>query len=102
MKRRRCCASSPRVPNGSTSGSVCCAPFELVRFLGKQDVEARERTVASADVTLQLDLDRFRHVGRIHLLFERAQAIAQHDDLVKERLDRPRLLLQRWIPWADR
>ena len=69
--------------------------LELIVLVGKQHVEAGQRAVAAADVGLQLHLHVFGQVGRVDLLLERAQAVPQHHDLVKERLDRPALFLQR-------
>src|SRR6188474_3512704 len=75
-----------------SSGSL-----ELVVLLGEQHVEAGEGSVAARDVSLQLDLEIFRQLGGVELLLERAEAVAQHDDLVEEGLDRPGLLLQLWV-----
>src|SRR5215204_1677806 len=74
---------------------------ELIVFFGEEHVEAGERSVAAADVALQLDLHVFRQVGGVDLLFERAQPVAQHHDLVKEGFDRHRLLLQLRVPWPQ-
>ena len=69
-------------------------PLELIVLLGEQHVEAGQRSVAARDVSLQLDLEILRQLGGVELLLERAQAVAQHHDLVEEGLDRPGLLLQ--------
>src|SRR5207237_6194852 len=73
-------------------------PFELIVVPGEEDVEARQRSVAARDVSLQLQLDVFRQLGRIDVLLERPQAIAQHDDLVEEGVDRPALFLEARLP----
>ena len=39
-------------------------PLELILFVGEEDIEARQRSVASADVGLQLDLDVFGQAPR--------------------------------------
>ena len=76
-------------------------PLELIQFLRKQHVEARQRSVAAADVALQLDFDIFREIGGVDLLLERPQAVPQHDDLVEERLDRPGLFLELRVAGAQ-
>src|SRR5262245_35810980 len=68
------------------------ASLELICRISKKYVEAGERSVAAAYVALQLQLDVGGEIGGIHLLFERAQTISHHHNLVKERLDRPGFL----------
>ena len=76
------------------SADLLARSLELIFFVGKEDVEAGQRSVAAADVRLQLHLDVFRQIRRVDLLLERAQPVPQHHDLVKERFDRPALLLK--------
>src|SRR5215211_3032955 len=47
---------------------VAAAAFELIALVSKKYVEAGERAVAATDVALELDLDVFWQVGRVHLL----------------------------------
>src|SRR5262245_49230871 len=61
---------------------IAARALELIALLREQHVEARQRSVAAADITLQLDFDIFRQVRGIDLLLERPQAVPQHDDLV--------------------
>src|SRR5581483_10319295 len=78
----------------SRTSVAAAGAFELVLFIGEQDVEAGERAVAAGDVGLQLHLGVLGQVRRVDLLFERAQAVSQHHDLVEEGFDRPGLFLQ--------
>src|SRR5262249_45949192 len=68
----------------------------------EKHIEAGERAVTAADVALQLDLHVFGQIGRVHLLLERPQAVAQHHDFMEEGLDRPGLLLQSGGSGAER
>src|SRR4029079_3460093 len=61
---------------------IAAAALELISLVGKQHVEARQRSVTSADVALQLHLHIVRQVGGVHLLLERPQPVPHHDDLV--------------------
>src|SRR5688572_5179844 len=72
---------------------VAPAPLELILVGGEEDVEAGQRSIAAADVALQLDLHVVRQAGGVDLLLEGAEPIPQHDDFVEEGLDRPALLL---------
>ena len=69
----------------------------MVLLVGKQHVEAGQRAVARRDVALQPDLLVLRQRHAIDLLLQGAKAIADHDNLVEEGLDRPALLLQRRV-----
>src|SRR5687767_38952 len=68
--------SQRKIPAPSAS-----APFELIALLGEQDVEAGQRSVAAADVALELHLDVRRELRGVDLLFQRAQPVPDHDDL---------------------
>src|SRR5438093_11243717 len=70
------------------------APLELILIVCEENVEAGERSVTAADIALQFHLHLVGQLGRVHMLLERAEAIAQHDDFVEERLDRPALFMQ--------
>ena len=70
------------------------AALELIVVVREQDVETGQRSVAPADVGLQLHLDIVRQIGCVDVLLQRPEPIPQHDHLVKERLDRPALFLQ--------
>src|SRR4051794_11278764 len=72
---------------------VAPAAFELIRLVREQDVEAGQRSVAAADVALKFHFVGLGQIRGVDLLLERPQAVPQHDHLMKERLDRPALLL---------
>src|SRR5690242_660546 len=79
---------------GRVVNSLGAGAFELIVLVGKEHVEARQRSVTAADVGLELQLDVCGRVHGVHLLLERPQAVANHDDLVEEGLNRPTLLLR--------
>jgi hypothetical protein len=98
VSRRRGRQHSHDAVAGTRARLIPAAAFELIRFIGKEDVEAGERSVTPADVALQLHLHVFRQIGRVHLLLERSQPVPEHDDFVKEGLNRPGLFLKPWRP----
>src|SRR3989304_2729928 len=73
---------------------------ELVLGVREQDVEAGEAAVAAGDVRLQAQLLAFGKVRTVHLLFQRAQAIAQHRERLDEGLAGHALLLPAPVPRA--
>src|ERR1700722_1899441 len=88
-------ASAARETTTGTRLLVALLPHELVFTVCKENVESGQRAVAARHVLLKLHLlvaGELR-VG-IDLLLEHAQAIADHHDLVKERVERDALLLQ--------
>ena len=61
------------------------AGSELVVLVFEQDVERGVRSVTARDILLQVDLVRFaQFVARVHLLFENAQIIPNHDDFLEK------------------
>ena len=65
------------------------AASKLVVLALEQNVERRHRSVTARDVLLELKLVRIaQFLARVHLLFEHAQIVPDHHDLVKERLPR--------------
>src|SRR5579862_5093305 len=77
-----------------TAVALFPAPLELIVLVREQDIETRQRSVTSRRISLQPNFRIVGQIRRVDLLFERAQAISQHDDLVKERFNRPLLFLQ--------
>ena len=74
------------------------AGSELLSLVLEQDVERRERSVTARDVLLQFELVRFaQFVARVHFLLENPQIIPNHDDFVKERLERDFFWLKRTV-----
>ncbi len=69
---------------------------ELIRLVLEEDIEGGQRAVAARDVLLEIELVGVaQFVARVHLLFEHAQVVPDHHDLVKERLQRHLLRLER-------
>ena len=74
------------------------AGSELVVFVFEQDVEGRERSVAARDVLMQIELVGVaQFVAGVHLLFEHAKVVPDHNDLVKKCFERHFLRLQRGV-----
>jgi hypothetical protein len=73
-------------------------PLEPILIIREENVETSERSVAPGDVALEADLDVVGEIRGVDLLLERAQAIAQHHDLVEEGFDRPAFFLQAGRP----
>src|SRR5437588_12793295 len=69
--------------------AALCAGSELIVLVFEQDVERGERAVTARDILLQVELVRFaQFVTRVHFLLENSQIIPNHDDLMKECLER--------------
>src|SRR5450432_3804426 len=68
---------------------------ELIFTVGEENVERRQRSVAAGHVLLELHLLVAGELRvRVDLLLEDPQAVADHHDLVEERVERDALLLQ--------
>src|SRR6476661_7917936 len=57
---------------------LAAAALELVALVREKDVEAGQRAVAAADVTLELHLFCLWQVRGIDMLLERAKPVSQH------------------------
>jgi len=74
----------------------------MILFLLEENIERGQRAIATRDVLLQLELICVSEfIARVHLLLEHAQIVADHHDLVKERLQRHFLRLHRRISRAQ-
>ena len=71
---------------------------ELIALVGEEHVERRQRAVAAGDVLLHLDLLVIRELRvRVDLLLQDAELVADHHDLVEERVDGDALLLRPFL-----
>src|SRR5262245_50510486 len=77
------------------------AALELLALVREEHVEAGQRAVTAADVTLELHLLSLWKIRGVDVLLERAEPVSQHHHLVEERLDGPALLLQPGRSWPQ-
>ena len=62
-------------------------PLKLILFFLEQHVKCRQRPVRARDVLLHLHLFRVTHLRmRVDLLFQHAQIVSDHHDLVEQHL----------------
>src|SRR5205807_5382875 len=73
----------------SEPGRWLGAGGKLILFLLEQNIERGQRAIAASDVLLELELIGITEfIARVQLLLEHAQVVADHNDLMKERLQR--------------
>src|SRR5438874_12795538 len=73
----------------SRPGRWLGARGKLILLLLEQNIERGQRAIAASDVLLHLDLICItQFIARVYLLLEHAQVVANHNDLMKERLQR--------------
>ena len=74
---------------GSRAGRWLGAGGKLILFLLEENIERGQRAIAASDVLLELELICITEfIARVHLLLEHAQVVADHNDLMKECLQR--------------
>jgi FeS assembly SUF system protein len=80
---------------GGVIGPLLPLAAELIFFAFEQDVEARQGAVAAGDVLLELHLLFVAQVlVAVDLLFEHAELVANHDDLLEEHVEGDAFLLR--------